>query len=257
MGRFAGKTVLVTGASRGQGASHARGFAAEGANVVLVDVLVDEGRELAAALENALFIELDVRDAAGWQRVVEQSEARFGPISVLINNAGIIQRARTIAETDPDEWDAVIDTNLKGPFLAIRAVGPSLARAGGGAIVNIASNQGHVGTAMFSAYVSSKWAVRGLTMTAAAELARDGIRVNSISPGVVRTPLITEPVAPGEKPAVENVVLDSFAVPRTAEPDEITRLVLFLASDDASFTTGADYLIDGGMLLGPVLPKDG
>jgi len=257
MGRFAGKTVLVTGAARGQGASHARGFAAEGANVVLVDVRVDEGRAVAAELESALFLELDVRDAAGWQRVVHEAEARFGPISVLVNNAGIIQRARTIADTDPDEWDAVIDTNLKGQFLAIRAAGPSLARAGGGAIVNIASNQGHVGTAKFSAYVCSKWGVRGLTMTAAAELARDGIRVNSISPGVVRTPLITEAVAPGEKPAIENVVLEPLAVPRTAEPDEITRLVLFLASDAAAFVTGAHYLIDGGMLLGPVLPKGG
>lgn len=256
MSRFAGKTVLVTGGSRGQGASHARGFAAEGANVVLVDIRVEEGRAVAAGLENAFFLELDVRDASGWQRVVDETEARFGPISVLVNNAGIIHRARTIADTDPEEWDAVIDTNLKGPFLAIRAVGPSLTRAGGGAIVNIASNQGHVGTAMFSPYVCSKWAVRGLTMTAAMELARHGIRVNSISPGVVRTPLITEPVAPGEKPAIENVNLEPFAVPRTAEPGEITRLVLFLASDDAAFITGADYLIDGGMLLGPVLSQD-
>lgn len=252
MTQFAGKTVFITGAARGQGAAHARAFAAEGANVVLADFRGEEGAAASRQLENALFVDLDVRDPAAWQTAVATAEARFGPISILINNAGIIHTAHSIIDSDPDEWDRVLDTNLKGMFLGIRAVGPSIVRAGGGAIVNIASNQGHVGTPMFAPYVSSKWGVRGLTMTAAMELARDGVRVNSISPGVVETPLITEPVAPGERPAIDNVSLDQFATTRTARPEEISKLVLFLASDDAAFITGADYLIDGGMLLGPV-----
>ncbi len=254
MTRFTGKTVFITGAARGQGAAHARAFAAEGANVVLADFRTEEGEATAQQLQNALFVSLDVRDPSAWQVAVQQAEARFGPISVLINNAGIIQSANKITEADPDEWDRVLDTNLKGVFLGIRAVGPSIVRSGGGAVVNIASNQGHVGTPMFAAYVSSKWGVRGLTMTAAMELARDGVRVNSVSPGVVETPLITEPVAPGQRPAIDNVSLDQFATTRTAQSTEISKLVLFLASDDAAFITGADYLIDGGMLLGPVLP---
>lgn len=256
MSRFAGKTVFITGAARGQGASHARAFAAEGANVVLADFRTEQGNATAQQLDNALFVELDVRDPDAWQAAVDAAEARFGPISILINNAGIVHTAHTIADSDPDEWDRVLDTNLKGLFLGIRAVGPSIVRAGGGAIVNVASNQGHVGTPMFAPYVSSKWGVRGLTMTAAMELARDNIRVNSISPGVVDTPLITEPVAPGERPAIQNVSLDQFATTRTAQPEEISKLVLFLASDDAAFITGADYLVDGGMLLGPVLQAD-
>jgi 3alpha(or 20beta)-hydroxysteroid dehydrogenase len=191
-----------------------------------------------------------------WEFAVEQTESRFGPISILVNNAGILAPAVSIADSDPADWDQVLATNLKGPYLGIRAVAPSLQRAGGGSIVNIASTSGHVGTPMLAPYVASKWGVRGLTQTAATELARDRIRVNSISPGVINTPLITESLRPGEVPVSDHFSAEPFAVPRMGEPAEVTRLVLFLASEDSAFITGSDYVIDGGMLLGPVPPAD-
>ena len=255
MNRFQGRTVLITGAARGQGAAHARGFAAEGANVVLIDIRTEHGRALADELgSTAIFIELDVSEVSAWEPAVQAAESHFGPISVLVNNAGVLAPAVSIADSDPADWDRVIDVNLKGTYLGIRAVTPSLKRAGGGSIVNIASTSGHVGTPMLAPYVASKWAVRGLTQTAATELARDRIRVNAISPGVVNTPLITTPLRPGEVPVSDHFSAEPFAIQRMAEPDEITKLVMFLASDDGAFITGSDYIIDGGMLLGPVPP---
>jgi 3alpha(or 20beta)-hydroxysteroid dehydrogenase len=253
MNRFDGKTVLITGGARGQGASHVRGFAREQARVVVADVREERGRALAEELgASAIFIKLDVSVPADWTAAVEETERHFGPISILINDAGILAPAVSIADSDPADWDQVIATNLTGPYLGIRAVVPSLRRAGGGAIINIASTSGHVGTPMLAPYVSSKWGLRGLTQTAATELARDRIRVNSISPGVINTPLITEPLRPGEVPVSDHFSPDPFAVPRMGEPEEVTKLLLFLASDDATFVTGSDYIIDGGMLLGPV-----
>ena len=223
--------------------------------MALADVREESGRALAEDLgEQAMFIKLDVTSASDWQAAVEQTERRFGPISILVNNAGILAPAVSIAESDPADWDQVLATNLKGPYLGIRAVTPSLKRAGGGAIVNIASTSGHVGTPMLAPYVASKWGVRGLTQTAATELARARIRVNSISPGVINTPLITEPLRPGEVPVTDHFSAEPFATPRLGEPAEVTRLVMFLASNESAFITGSDYVIDGGMLLGPVPP---
>jgi 3alpha(or 20beta)-hydroxysteroid dehydrogenase len=257
MKRFEGKTVLITGAARGQGASHARGFVAQGANVVLADIREESGRALADELgEQAMFIKLDVSVASDWDTAVEQAESRFGPVAVLVNNAGILAPAVSIVESDPADWDDVIATNLKGTYLGIRAVVPSMKRAGGGSIVNIASTSGHVGSPMLAPYVSSKWGVRGLTQTAANELARDMIRVNAISPGVINTPLITEALRPGEVPVSDHFSAEPFAVPRMGEPTEVTRLVMFLTSEEAAFITGSDYVIDGGMLLGPVPRTD-
>ena len=199
--------MIVTGGARGMGASHARGFIAEGANVVIADVV--------------------------------------GPVSVPVNNAGTIHFG-TIAETAPADWSRVIDINLTGTYLGIRALASSMRKAGGGAIVNISSTNGMSGTFGLGAYVASKWGVRGLTKTAALELARDNIRVNSIHPGPVRTPM-TEPDAAAVAAAVRDL-----AIPRIAEPEEITRLVLFVASDEASFSTGSEFIADGGLLLGPV-----
>lgn len=253
MKRFVGKTVLITGAAQGQGESHARGFAAEGANVVLADVQADKASALADKLGSAaLFIELDVGSASDWDHAIKETERRFGAISVLINNAGILVPSAPIAQSDPADWDRVLNTNLKGSYLGIRASTPSLKRAGGGSIINIASTSGHVGTPMLAAYVSSKWAIRGLTRTAATELARDRIRVNSISPGVIETPLITQPLRAGEVAVSDHFSPETFAIPRMGEPSEVTRLIKFLASNDAAFITGADYVIDGGLLLGPV-----
>lgn len=253
MYRFDGKTVLISGAARGQGSSHARAFIAEGANVVVADIREERGRALAEELgENAAFIKLDVRIPGDWDATVREAERRFGPVSVLINNAGILAPAVAIADSDPEDWNEVIASNLTGPYLGIRAVVPSMRKAGSGAIVNIASTSGHVGTAMLAPYVSSKWGVRGLTQTAAIELARDRIRVNSISPGVINTPLITTALRPGEVPVSDHFSADPFAIPRMGEPEEVTKLVLFLTSENAAFITGSDYVIDGGMLLGPV-----
>lgn len=248
MQRFSGRTVIVTGAAHGMGASHARGFAAEGANVVIADVQEDAGRRLAAELGiQAKFSRLDVTREADWAETVATAERAFGPVSVLVNNAGAMHVA-TIAETEPADWRRVIEINLTGAFLGIRAVAPSMRKAAAGAIVNISSTAGMRGTFATGAYVASKWGVRGLTKTAALELARHNIRVNSVHPGAVRTPMTADPVAAA---MIERSVHD-LAVPRIAEPEEVTRLVLFVASDEASFSTGSEFIADGGQLLGPV-----
>ena len=246
MKRFDNRTVIVSGGARGMGASHARGFVAEGANVVIADILEQEGRTLADELgDQAIFSRLDVTSDRDWAATVAAAENAFGPVSVLVNNAGIV-RFGPIAETEPAAWRQVIDINLTGTFLGIRAVVPSMRAAGGGAIVNISSAGGMMASPNNAAYVASKWGARGLTKTAALELGRDNIRVNSIHPGPVRTPM-TEPDAEAVAAAVRDL-----AIPRIAEPEEITRLVLFVASDEASFSTGSEFIADGGLLLGPV-----
>lgn len=256
MGRFKDRTALVTGVARGQGASHARAFLDQGAKVILADTREDLGRSLAdAAGTNAHFVKLDVTKTDDWAAAVDEAERRFGPISILVNNAGVLAPSARIIDYDPADWQHVIATNLTGNFLGIGAVAPSIIRAGGGSIVNIASTSSYVGTPLISPYVASKWGIRGLTQSAALELARDRIRVNSISPGVVDTKLITEPLRPGEVPVTDHFSPEPLAVQRMAEPMEITRLVLFLSSDESAFITGADYVIDGGMLLGPVPPN--
>ncbi|MFC9083822.1 SDR family NAD(P)-dependent oxidoreductase [Streptomyces sp. NPDC057062] len=254
MNRFENKTVLITGAVGGMGASHARNFHKEGANVVITDIREEEGRALAAELgDRALFVRLDVTAQADWATAIRAAETTFGPVSVLVNNAGVLSPAALIEDYDFAAWQQVIDVNLTGTWLGIQAAAPSLRAAGGGAIVNIASTSGMVGTSLIAPYVASKWGVRGLTRTAAMELARDGVRVNSINPGVVNTPLITEPLHPGAAPVSDYYSPDAFAIKRLADPQEISNLLLFLASDEASFITGSDYVADGGMLLGPAL----
>ena len=254
MNRFQNKTVLITGAASGMGTSHARSFHREGANVVVADIHETEGRSLVAELgERALFVPLDVTDQNQWTAAIRATEEAFGPVSVLVNNAGILSPSSLIEDGDLAAWHRVIETNLTGTYLGLQAAASSLRAAGGGSIVNVASTSGHVGTALIAPYVASKWGVRGLTMSAAMEMARDNIRVNSISPGVVNTPLITEPLHPGAAPVSDYFSPDAFAVKRLADPQEISNLVLFLASDEASFVTGSEHVIDGGMLLGPAL----
>jgi len=248
MKRFENRTVIVTGGARGMGASHARGFIAEGANVVIADVVDQEGRSLVDELGGrAIFSRLDVTSEADWAATVTAAENAFGPVSVLVNNAGIVHFAR-IADTEPADWSRVIDINLTGTYLGIRALAPAMRKAGGGAIVNISSGAGMSGAFGLGAYVASKWGVRGLTKTAALELARDHIRVNSIHPGATRTTMAAQP----DVEAVMAASVRGLAIPRIAEPEELTRLVLFVASDEASFSTGSEFIADGGALLGPV-----
>ena len=244
--RFDHRTVVVSGAAQGMGASHVRAFHDEGANVVIADVV--SGAELAAELgDRALFVELDVTRAGDWDAAVQAAETKFGPIGVLVNNAGINPKA-LIEESDPDEWRRVIDVNLTGCYLGIRAVVASMRAAGGGSIINVSSIGGYLGLATGSAYVSSKWALRGLTKSAALELGRDKIRVNSVHPGTVETPLFRRAVGQGVVPDVTGLALG-----RVADPSELSKLVLFLASDDASYSTGSEFIADGGFGLGQAL----
>jgi 3alpha(or 20beta)-hydroxysteroid dehydrogenase len=252
MNRFRKRTVIVTGGARGMGANHARGFVAEGANVVIADILEQEGRTLAQELgDQAIFSRLDVTSEEDWAATVAAAEDAFGPVSVLINNAGIV-RFGVIEETEPAVWRQVIEINLTGSYLGIRAVASSMRKAGGGAIVNISSGAG------FAAYVASKWGVRGLTKTAALELGRDSIRVNSVHPGAIRTPMLAAhaPDTDSMSATMAGAGVGTSAIPRIADPEEITRLVLFVASEEASFSTGSEFIADGGLLLGPVPQPD-
>jgi 3alpha(or 20beta)-hydroxysteroid dehydrogenase len=253
MGRFDKQTVLVTGGTGGQGASHVRAYHEEGANVVIAALSEGPGRKLAAELgERALSIRLDVTDEDAWAAAVTETERRFGPIAVLVNNAGVQNPAVPIEATERRVWDRILDVNLTGTFLGTKTVTPSLRRNGGGVIVNIASTMAHAGTSLYAPYVASKWALRGLTRTAALELGRDGIRVNSIHPGVISTPLVNEPIA-GQPPIADFYSPEPYAVPRMGTPADITTLLLYLTSADASFVTGSEFVADGGLLLGPAL----
>ena len=255
--RFIGKTVLVSGGTGGQGAAHLRAYAAEGANVVIGDIRDEAGKALASELgDQALYVHLDVTNEGDWAAAVAATEERFGPLAVLVNNAGIPSPAVLIENGDLATWQRILDINLTGAYLGIRAAVPSLRRNGGGAIVNIASMAADVGIAYLSPYVASKWGLRGLSKTAALELARYGIRVNAVHPGVVRTPFITEPAGPDEPAVGEVFSPEALAIKRLAEPHEISNIVLYLSSSEADFVTGSDFVIDGGLLLGPVVPVE-
>src|SRR5689334_6676322 len=204
MPRFDNQTVLVTGGTGGQGSSHVRAFHAEGANVMIGDIDAHRGATLADELgSRARFVRLDVADESSWSAAVQAAESAFGALNVLVNNAGVQNPPALIESTDRATWTRILDINLTGTFLGIKAAAPALRRAGGGAIVNIASTMGTGGTAFYAPYVASKWAVRGLTQTAALELGRDNIRVNTIHPGVVATAFITEPAAGAAAPIAD------------------------------------------------------
>ena len=248
MGRLDGKVALITGAARGQGEAEARLFAAEGARVVLGDVLDTDGERVAADIgPNALYWHHDVSRAHSWDAFVQAAIARFGPPDVLVNNAGILLIA-PIATITLEEYRRVIDVNQIGCLLGMQAVIPSMTARGGGAIVNISSTCGLQGTAGLVAYVSSKFAIRGMTKTAAIELGPLKIRVNVICPGGIDTAM-----GRGD----DFVAVDTSAyfsglpVPRIGRPDEVARAAVFLASDEASYCTGAELVVDGGMLAGP------
>ena len=247
MSRFTDTTVIITGATGAIGASMVHGFAAEGANVVVAARDPDQTAALAAAVgAHAFPVGLDIADEDSWAAAITSVEAHFGPVDVLVNNAANL-KVGTVETITVADWRAVIDTNLTGAFLGIRAVAPSMRKAGGGSIININSIAGLAAAPGLVAYSSSKWGLRGLTRAAAVELARDNIRVNALHPGIVETPLAYDP-ATGD----ELVPVTTFAIPRRADPDEVTAYVLFIASPAAAFSTGSEFLADGGFMLGPV-----
>ena len=257
MPRFDQQTVLVTGGTRGQGESHVRALHAQGANVVIAGRDADRGRSLAQDLgTRVLFTPLDVTRKDSWDAAVEAAETTFGSLDVLVSNAGVQNPPATIEHTEASTWSRILKVNLTGAFLGIQAATSALRRAGGGSIVVIGSVMGSGGTAFYAPYVASKWALRGLLRTAALELGRDGIRVNAIHPGVISTPFIHEPAEGTDLAIGDHFSPAPFAVPRLGEPADVSGLLLFLASAEASFITGSEYVIDGGLLLGPALPAE-
>ena len=250
-GRLTGKVALVTGAARGIGAATAHRFVTEGAQVVLAARRAEEGEALARELNAqsqgaAHFVELDITSESAWTTAVSAADRQFGGLDVLVNNAGMI-RVKPLEETDLETFRKVIDTNLIGAFLGIKAVMAGMAARGGGSIVNFSSVQGLEGRENMSAYASSKFGVRGLSKTAAIELGPKGIRVNVVVPGPTKTKMTERK---GWTDAQYNEAYGGYPLGRMAEADEIAEVVLFLASDAASFCTGADYVVDGGVLVG-------
>lgn len=238
MGRVDGKVVLISGGARGMGAAHARMLVAEGAKVVIGDILDDKGRALAEEIgPSARYVHLDVTDYDQWQAAVATAVDSFGLLNVLVNNAGIVALG-PLKTLDVQKWQQVLDVNLTGTMLGIKAVIDPMTKAGGGSIINVSSIEGLRGASWVHSYVASKWGVRGLTKSAALELAHNNIRVNSIHPGFIRTPM------------TKHLPDDMVQAPlgRPGKPEEVATFVVFLASDESSFATGAEFVMDGGLV---------
>jgi len=243
MGKLDGRVAIITGGARGQGEAEARLFASEGASVVVTDLLAEQGQKVADDI-GGLFVRHDVTSEDDWAAVVAAAVGRFGTIDVLVNNAGIYRKG-TLRNTTLEEYRLVIDVNQIGVFLGMQAVAATMIEAKRGSIVNISSIAGILGTPQSVAYGASKWAVRGMTKAAALDLGRFGIRVNSIHPGMIDTEMMTV-VTDGSESRYEKM---ERAIPlgRAAGAGEIASVALFLASDDSSYATGAEFVIDGGI----------
>jgi 3alpha(or 20beta)-hydroxysteroid dehydrogenase len=236
MGRVDGKVALISGGARGIGAACARLLVAEGAEVVVGDLLDDEGKALAEELgQAARYVHLDVREPEHWTSAVATAVDEFGKLDVLVNNAGIANGS-ALQTFDLKQWQRVLDVNLTGTFLGMRASADALIASGAGSIVNVSSIEGLRGTPWAHGYVASKWGVRGITKSVAMELAPHGVRVNSLHPGLIRTPL-TEKVP-------DNII--KIPLGRAGTAEEVAAFVLFLASDESSYATGAEFVMDGG-----------
>jgi NAD(P)-dependent dehydrogenase (short-subunit alcohol dehydrogenase family) len=245
--RLAGKVAFISGGARGMGAAEARLFAAEGASVAIGDVLSEDGQRLAEEISEAggaaLFIPLDVTSEAQWQEAIAATVRNFGRLDILVNNAGVGGQGR-VEEVTVAEWDRVMDINAKGVFLGTKAAIPELRRAGGGSIINISSQLGLVGVDNSSPqYQASKGAVRLLTKSTAIQYAAEGIRANSVHPGPIATPMTEAGRADQER---LQVTVSRIPLGRYGEPEEVAQGVLFLASDESSFMTGSELVIDGG-----------
>ena len=238
---------MITGGARGQGAAEARIFAREGAKVVIADVLDQEGSAVAAEIAesgtDALYVHLNVSDEDNWGEAIEATVSAYGKLDILVNNAAI-WRGGHVADTSSEQWDQVLDINAKGVFLGTKAAIPEMRKAGGGSIINISSTAGLVGSRTSSAYSASKGAVRLLTKSTAVQYGAEGIRANSIHPGPIDTAMGDQvwPDASSREEAIDRTVLK-----RIGTPEDIANGALFLASDESSFMTGTELVIDGGL----------
>ena len=238
MGRLEGKVCLITGAARGQGAEEAKLFAREGGLVWMVDVLDEQGEALAGEI-GATYRHLDVTIERDWEAIVDEIRLIAGSLQVLVNNAGVFPLNRMVT-TSVEEYQRTMDINALGVFLGMKTCAPLLIESGNGSIVNISSVAGMRASVGSFAYGASKWAVRGMTKTAAVELARKGVRVNSIHPGVIETPMVAD------VPNVDKVA-GRTPLGRSADAAEVASLALYLASDESSYSTGAEFVVDGGL----------
>lgn len=250
MSRLDGKVALITGGARGMGKAHVRRFVEEGATVVFGDVLADDGAKLAADIGAACrFVRMDVTSPQDWTTAVATAVDEFGTLDVLVNNAGIIKH-KPIEEMTLEECRRVLDVNLVGQWLGVKAVIEPMKAAGGGAIVNVSSTEGFIGAAGLAAYSASKFGVRGLTKAAARELGKYGIRVNSIHPGAILTAMTTDPDVVAATADSAELFFRGLPLARMGKTREVTGAVVFLASDEAAYCTGSEILVDGGMITG-------
>jgi len=245
--RLENKVALISGGARGMGAVEAKMFVQEGAKVVIGDVLDEDGKQTEAEINETggecVFVHLDVTDETAWQDAVAAAVDRFGKLDILVNNAGIA-RINNVEDTTSDEWDMVMDINAKGVFLGTKAAIPEIRKAGGGSIVNISSIAGLTG-GRTSSYAASKGAVRLLTKSSAIQYAGEGIRCNSVHPGVIETPMPTPIMLNTQESRDLNA--SRHPLGRVGQPEDIAYGVLFLASDESSFMTGSELVIDGGL----------
>ncbi len=244
--RLEGKVAIVTGGSHGMGAEECRLFAREGAKVVVADIREEDGRqvesEIAEAGGEAMFVELNVADETAWESAVQQAVARFGKLDILVNNAGISGSGETDFRST-DAWERLMNVNARGVFLGIKYAVPEMQKAGGGSIVNISSISGFVGQeAVHPGYNASKGAVRLLTKATAVQHAKDGIRVNSVHPGMM-PPMLTSLQRSDTR---RERLVNEVPMQREGQPIEVANAVLFLASDEASYITGTELIVDGG-----------
>jgi 3alpha(or 20beta)-hydroxysteroid dehydrogenase len=251
MGRLDGRVAIVSGGARGQGEAEVRTFVDEGAQVVFGDVLDDRGEAVAADLgDAAVYRHLDVTSERDWDAIVATTLDRFGRVDVLVNNAGIL-RVRMLDGHTLDDYMQIIDVNQVGCFLGMRAVIPPMKEQRRGSIINTSSTSGFVGTLGLVAYTASKFAVRGMTKVAAMELGHFGIRVNSVHPGGINTEMLDQPEFADLD---QGTAYNGQPIPRIGTPEEVAKMMVFLASDDSSFSTGSEFVIDGGYLTGPLIP---
>jgi NAD(P)-dependent dehydrogenase (short-subunit alcohol dehydrogenase family) len=246
MDRLKGKVALISGGARGQGAAEARLFVNEGAKVVVGDVLDDQAaslaREINGTARSVVAVHLDVTRGTDWRNAVATCEREFGGLDILVNNAGIFNTAG-LEDTSEELWDAIVNINQKGVWLGMKEVVAAMRKRGGGSIVNISSVAGLTGSQGSTAYHGTKGAVRLLTKSAAVQHGRDGIRVNSVHPGLINTTMLD--IIPKEQR--EFIVKNVLPLAREGTPEDVAKLVLFLASDDSSYCTGAEFVVDGGL----------